>query len=369
MALENYLSNLRELIRAEEQRLAGLRARVVEVNEQIIMQEAGVYIYQHPLENAAAYKAELERIKAEIKTMTKSGKAVAGGDNWYVNGSRAEGARQVRDFSKIMLRAYNIEADNCIRTLRPHRLRTALDRLQKAGESIVKLGASMGIYITDDYHRLRVREIRLTADHLAKVEEEKEAARADRERQRENERAQRELEREKERLFKEQAHHETVLAKLLANGDEQGAATLRAKLEEIGFAIDDVEAREANIRAGYVYVISNVGAFGEGVVKIGLTRRLDPSERVRELGDASVPFRFDTHALIFSQDAVGLEQLLHRELADRRVNKVNPRREFFYATPAEVRSILERLDSQHLLEYAEQPEALEWRQSQTMGGA
>ena len=113
-------------------------------------------------------------------------------------------------------------------------------------------------------------------------------------------------------------------------------------------------------------MISNIGAFGERVVKIGMTRRLEPMDRVRELGDASVPFRFDVHALIFSDDAVGLETELHQAFAEQRVNRVNPRREFFYATPAEVRDILAGLDGNSVLSFEEQPEALEWRQSQNL---
>jgi hypothetical protein len=124
-----------------------------------------------------------------------------------------------------------------------------------------------------------------------------------------------------------------------------------------------VEAREANIRAGYVYVISNIGSFGPAMVKIGMTRRLDPEDRVRELGDASVPFRFDIHALIFSEDAVGLEGKLHAALSEQRVNKVNVRREFFYAEPAQVRELLGQIAGQHLLQYHDVPEAVEWRAS------
>lgn len=111
-----------------------------------------------------------------------------------------------------------------------------------------------------------------------------------------------------------------------------------------------------------MYVISNLGAFGEGMVKVGLTRRLDPTERVRELGDASVPLKYDTHALVFSDNAVGLESELHAQLADRRVNRVNKRRKFFYATPAEVKAQLVELAGD-LLEYTETAEAVEYRQS------
>ena len=129
----------------------------------------------------------------------------------------------------------------------------------------------------------------------------------------------------------------------------------------------DGDARGANVRAGYVYVISNIGAFGEHMIKIGLTRRLDPMDRVHELGDASVPFRFDVHALIFSEDAVGLERSLHKEFENHRVNRVNLRREFFYVRPAEVREALQRYAGQHLLEFHEQPEAPEWRASGPRG--
>jgi hypothetical protein len=133
-------------------------------------------------------------------------------------------------------------------------------------------------------------------------------------------------------------------------------------LEKIERAIADVDYRAANIRTGYVYVISNIGSFGDGVVKIGLTRRLEPLDRVRELGDASVPFRFDVHALLFSKDAVGIEASLHDRLADRRVNRINLRREFFYAKPDEVKAHL--LDvAGELLSFEENAEALEYRQS------
>ncbi|GIH68370.1 hypothetical protein Mth01_06230 [Sphaerimonospora thailandensis] len=356
-------SRLQGAIEDANRRLREIEAQVVQTEDVALLQEVGVYEYQHPLGDAVAYKAKLAEIKDQIKSMARGGQAVLGATNWTVNGSAAEGRRMVRDFSKLMLRAYNAEADNCVRTMRPYKLQSAIDRLTKAGDAIVKLGKTMDIRVSDDYHRLRVYELQLTADYLAKVEEEKEQVRAQRERQREEEAARREFEREKARLRKEETHYRTALAKLINKGDTVGAEELKTKLEEIGAAVADVEARQANVRAGYVYVISNIGAFGENVVKIGMTRRLEPEDRVRELGDASVPFRFDTHALIFSEDAVALEGRLHDELADRRVNRVNLRREFFYATPADVRGLLEQIAGQHLLEYRDVPEALEWRQS------
>ena len=125
----------------------------------------------------------------------------------------------------------------------------------------------------------------------------------------------------------------------------------------------------ANTRAGYVYVISNRGAFGQGIVKIGMTRRLNPMDRVGELGDASVPFYFDTHTMIFAKDAVGLERALHKHFAQVRVNLVNLRREYFYSTPAEVKAALMELHQDYeaqLLEFHETADAPEYEASEDM---
>lgn len=270
----------------------------------------------------------------------------------------------VKEFSKLMLRAYNNEADNAVRSMKPYALDAAIARLTKAKETISKLGKTMSITVTGRYHALRVAELELTADYLAKVAEQKEADRAERARLREEEIAQREFERERERLQKEHAHYEEAAAQLRANGDHVKADEAEAKLVEIQQAIDGVNERAANIRAGHVYVISNVGAFGPKMVKIGMTRRQDPLERVRELGDASVPFHYDVHGLVFSDDAVTLETKLHQKLAGARVNYVNMRREFFMVTPAEIHDILVEL-GESIVTWTDEAEALEWHQSET----
>jgi hypothetical protein len=361
--MRGQVQQLRAEQAAVEARLAALRAELVRTSEESELQEVGIYQYQHPLADAVAYKAQIAGLADRIKVMARGGSAIEANTGWTVNGSAAEGRKMINEYTKLMLRAYNAEADSCVARVRPHRLHTAIERLDKVAHTIARLGRTMGIRVAPDYHRLRVQEITLTADYRAKLDEEKERVREERERQREERAALAELEREKARLAKEQSHYQAALAKLHARGDTEAATELEAKLAEIGEAIAGVEAREANTRAGYVYVISNVGAFGPNMVKIGMTRRLDPEDRVRELGDASVPFRFDTHALNFSHDAVGLETQLHTALTDQRVNKVNSRREFFYASPEQVRDLLQQIAGQHLLAYHETPEALEWRAS------
>ena len=137
---------------------------------------------------------------------------------------------------------------------------------------------------------------------------------------------------------------------------------MEAKISAVDEAIEQNDFRAANIRAGYVYVISNPGSFGRNMVKIGLTRRLEPMDRIRELGDASVPFPFEVHAIFFADDAVTLENELHHAFAEERVNRVNERREFFFATPEQVRRVLaEKVGN--LLEFNEHPEATQFLQS------
>jgi hypothetical protein len=350
---------------AAETRLAQTQARIVIADETAMLQQAGIYAYRHPLQDAVAYRSRLDTLQTEIKNLARANRAVLAATDWTVNGSKREGQKMIRDFSKLMLRAYNAEADSAVRSMRPHRLTSLIDRLYKSRETIARLGATMHIRIADEYHNARVRELELTSDFLQKKDEEKEIQRELRAREREETAVQRELDRERDKLQKEQGHYQAALARLRERGDHAAVAEMEAKLAEIEGALSDVESRAANIRTGYVYVISNVGAFGDRMVKIGLTRRLEPLERVYELSGAAVPFRFDVHALIFSKDAVGLETQLHQEFASRRVNQVNNRKEFFYVSPGEVRSALQRFAGQHLVEFAEEPEALEWRASAT----
>jgi hypothetical protein len=363
-ALEQKLLDLQESIAKLTTEQGQLQAQIIETRNICLLQEVGIYQYSHPLDSSAEYEDALAALNGEMQGSVKTGSAVTGTRKWAINGSEKEGAKMVGDFCKLMLRAYNNEADNLVRTLKPYSLDSAAERLQKLRTSISKLGASMKIEITDGYHALRLKELRLTADYLAKVAEEKDREREERARLKEEEAARREYEREQAKLEKEKAHNEAVLNALRMSGDPVATMAVEQKLLQIQSAIDGVVARAANVRAGYVYVISNIGSFGGRVVKIGMTRRLDPMDRVRELGDASVPFRFDVHAVFFSDDAVGIEAALHQRFADRRVNFINAHREFFFVTPGDVKEALKELQG-NLLSFVEAPEALEWHQSQT----
>lgn len=332
----------------------------VELNDQRVLQSAGIYRYHHPLENASAYKEQLRALNTEIKECIQANEAILTSSLFTFENSLAQGRKMSSDLSKLMLRAYNAEAENIIRSLRAGNVHTAKNRLESMRKSIANLGKMMEMQISDEFHQLRLKEIELTADWLMKKQEEREEAREERARLREQRRVEKELAEQRERLEKERSHIMNALETLRARGSSD--VDLESKLSEIDGAIQDNDYRAANIRAGYVYVISNRGAFGAGVVKIGLTRRLEPLERINELGGASVPFRFDVHVLYFSEDAVTLENELHSHFADRALNRANTRKEFFFATPSEVRTVLEQKVG-NLLEFKDDIEADEYYQS------
>lgn len=359
------LAELTAQVTAARGELDALRAQTIDVRNAIDVSEFGLYDFPHPAEDSARLAADLSAIRVEIKNCIAAKRATTAVSNFTFNNSAAKGRTFINDMSKMLLAAYNAEAENAIKTVRAGGLSTAQARLEKAADRVATNGKMIALAITGEYHRLRMRELELAARHLAAVQAAKEVERAHREELREAKRAEEELRREREKLDKEREHYANALAALEARGDEAGAAELRAKLAEIEQSIADVDYRAANVRAGYVYVISNLGSMGEHVVKIGMTRRLDPMDRIRELSDASVPFNFDVHALFFSEDAYGIEAMLHRHFADRRVNRINLRREFFYATPDEVLGALQE-HKIAVIEYRTNADAEEYRASQAL---
>lgn len=316
--------------------IGSLESEVIVLRDRLILEEMGMFDYEHAAEQSPLLAAELESLRSRIREMNKIGSAITANQQFSFNDSAAKGRTFVNQMSRIMLRSYNAEAENAIKTVKAGNLASAQKRLETARSQIAKQGSLIQLSIADEYHALRSRELALASAHHQAVAAARELDRERRAELREQKAVEAELKREKERLDKERMHYLNSIQKLRDAGDVEGANGLQAELDRVEQEIAQADYRAANIRAGYVYVISNIGAFGEGTVKIGMTRRLDPMDRVRELGDASVPFRFDVHALFFSDDAVGVEAMLHREFADYRLNKVNPRREFFRVSPQQV---------------------------------
>ena len=348
-----------------DNRKRGLAQLDMHLSDAVVMVDNGLTNYVHPAESSLELSARLSEVRSQIKEMIRGKVAIRAREGFTFNNSASQGRKFVADMSKMMLRAYNAEVENCVLTVKAGNGEAARKRLERTRDQVERLGSLINLRIDGRYHALRLEELDLSLRYQNAKKAEKEAEREEKVRLREERKAQQELAQRRAKLDKEREHYQHVLQSLVDQGRTGEADEIRSQLEGLDKEIEKVDFRAANIRAGYVYVISNIGAFGDRMVKIGMTRRLDPMDRVRELGDASVPFGFDVHALFFSDDAVTVEADLHRRFADKRVNRVNTRREFFHASPAEVRDVLSEVAG-NLLEFTEEPEAEQYRLSLQM---
>lgn len=345
------------------------------IDDALLIEEFGLYEPQFDFANSSQYKDALSDVRKEQKDEVQKINRMAKNTHWIVDNNAAKGRQMVGQTTRLLLRAYNSECDEIIRKVKFSNIDRSIEQIQKAADTISKLGSVLGISITAKYVNLKKKEARLAYEYAVAKEKEKEEIRAAKELEREERRVQKEIEEKRKALVKEQKKYQQALddaRKQLssASGDDKVAleekiAELTGNLGEVAKGIEDVDYREANIRSGYVYIISNVGSFGDGVYKIGMTRRLEPMDRIRELGDASVPFGFDVHALIFSDDAPSLETALHHEFAERKLNLVNQRREFFRCSLDEIKeAVLKNYDK--TVEFVDFPDAEQYRTSEKM---
>ncbi len=299
----------------------------------------GLYRPHYNFDTPEAFKRELDKINERQKEMVRVGQAAVCAVSWSVGGSEREGAKMQKQYAKLLLRAFNGECDAAVARVTWNNAIKMEDRIQKAFDGINKLGEVMQISISVSYRALKIAELRLEHEMEEKKRAAVEEQRRLREQMRDEERAQREAEKAQAEAEIEEARFAKALEKArveLAKSQGEEHARLSAKLMDLEQKLSDARAKSVRAKSmaeltkvGYVYVISNIGSFGEGVFKIGMTRRLEPMDRVRELGDASVPFSFDVHAMVFSEDAPALENALHQQFAAQSVNLVNMRKEFF----------------------------------------
>ena len=378
--LEKTINNNNDKIGALNTQVSKLDDEILEKRKQLAVFEVdinaldyGLYKPTFEFANSDLYKEELSKLRNKQKQCIKNDNAAYGNTNWQVNGSAAQGRTMVNNYKKLLLRAFNVECDDIVANVKVSNLDRSIERIEKISEQISKLGKTMAIGISPGYVQLKIDEVKLALDYQQKKQEEKERQKELRAQEREEAKVLKEIEDERKRLKKEQTHYEnalkTVLAQIEKNGETDELLEKKLRLEsqisDTTKAIEDVDYREANRKAGYVYIISNIGAFGENIYKIGMTRRLDPQERVDELSDASVPFDFDIHAMIFTEDAPGLETALHNAFESKKLNKINTRREFFAVSLDEIKAEV-RKNFDKTVEWIDIPEAEQYRQSKLL---
>ena len=313
-------------------------------------------IYEEPEylhETSERYKVEIKRVRDEQKKLIKDKKAIDLPKDIDVEGSSQKGSSILAGQAKMMLRAFNLECDVLIEKVNPSSFDRTLERIEKAADTLENTAISLMCGISTKYVELKFTECRLYYEYKVKKAEEQEEQRLIREQMREEEKARREYERAVAEAEKEERMYEQLLAKARESfHDAEGNARveLEAKIQLLEAQLEEAHEKEARAksmaeqtRRGHVYIISNIGSFGDEVYKIGLTRRLEPLDRVKELGDASVPFPFDVHAIIYNDDAPAMEASLHKKFTHSRVNVVNRRKEFFRVSLDDIRSAVDEI--------------------------
>jgi Domain of unknown function (DUF4041)/Meiotically up-regulated gene 113 len=370
------LETVRLEIKSAEQEMKSLRGQVLVLEETLLLESFALYEPKFKLNASHEYKTRLDACRERQKAMIKSGEAATGNLGWEVNGSKAEGRKLVNDMIKLILRSFNNEADYCVDNVKFDNIELGEKRIRQSFEACNKLGRVMTVRLSDEYLNLKLDELRLAHEYQVKKQQEKEEAKRIREELREQQKLEQEIRAAREKIAKERKHFNTALRDLSLRLDkatsQEDRTLLLEKISEIEAnkaALDNeekvIDYREQNAKAGYVYIISNLGAFGEGVYKIGMTRRLDPMERIDELGDASVPFWFDVHAMVFSENAPALEAKLHERFALGRLNKVNGRKEFFRADITEIEAVI-RANYDAVVEVTHEAPAEQYRESLRM---
>ena len=379
--LEQQIKKGKEVISLDTE-LAQKRNELAQLNEEIAvangnlnLQEFGFFERQYSFSDSTKYKDKLDSLRMQQKSMVKNGAAGRIITPMLLDNSKSKGKAMQNQLIKAALRGFNGEADALLVKISVVNVDNKIKALRKVFEQLNKMYARNLIEITYPYLDLKIEELRLAAEYELQKQEEKELLREQREKEREDKKLQAEIKAKRKQLEKDRDHFKNMVAKVTellkeAKNDEvdelkRQLAEYQDKLSELDEIEEDIDYREGHATAGYVYVISNIGSFGEDVYKIGVTRRLEPLERIRELSSASVPFQFDVHALIFSEEAFALETELHNQLANYKVNKVNGRKEYFKVSFEEIRNIL-ATHKELTVELNEDAEAFEYRQTKAI---
>ena len=333
--------------------------------------EFGIYEPVYDFEKSEDYRAEQNRIIEEQKQMIQSETAATCSTTWTIDGSVTKGKATTKKYIKLVLRAFNGESNSQIAKVKWNNVNQMKERIYKDYETLNKLGEGYSVRISYEFLELKIKEITLEYEFQLKRQEEKEAMRAIQEELREEEKARREYEQAQRQAEKEEETYQKALLKARTE-IEKATGKLQEELKSkiLNLEQELLLAQERKERAlsmaqqtkrGHVYIISNIGSFGENVYKIGMTRRLEPVDRVKELGDASVPFQFDVHAMIYSDEARTLESELHKAFTNKKVNMINYRKEFFNVSLEEIEKKIAELGFE--AEFTILPEAMQYRET------
>jgi len=302
---------------------------------------------EYLFDTSERFKEEIKIIREQQKKLISEKNAISIPETIALTSNNSYSNKILNSQSQLMLKAFNIECDLLMSKVKTSNYPKILERIDKLAAAIEKLSLSLKCGFNTEYVELKFKECELQYQFKLKDAREKEEQAIIKEQMREEQKAIREFERalakaqKEEKMYKDALETARKELEISTDKDKQKLMDKIALLEKKLLEAEENEKRAMSMaeqtKRGHVYVISNIGSFGENIYKIGLTRRLEPMDRIKELGSASVPFGFDVHAMIFSDDAPALESQLHREFSQFRVNQVKLRKEFFNVDLLQIR--------------------------------
>jgi hypothetical protein len=349
-----------------------LKEEIALLTEDVENFSFGLYKPHFSFDTSERYKIELLSLRSKLQAEVRGDRAATCPHEWTVGGDRAKGKKVINQVKKLMLRAFNGECESALANVTFSNFDKMEARIVAAYKAINQLGEGFQVSIASTYLALRLDELRLSHEYEAKKYEERELQRAEREKMKDDLKAAQEIEQAKEEAESQEEAYQKLLERARKEASEatgaklaeltERVATFETKLDEARKKKERAIARAQLTKSGFVYVISNIGTFGEGVFKIGMTRRLEPMDRIAELSGASVPFPFDLHAMLYSDNAPELEGALHAFFDERRLNLVNPRKEFYHSIDLkEIEDYIKQLGlSAQFIQY---PEARQYRET------
>ena len=373
--IANEIASLDAELSQRKSELSAIQNEILLANDSLELQEFGFFERQYKFSDSTKYKEALDNLRNHQKDLVRSGQAGRIIVPMLLNDNKSKGRAMQNQLIKAAIRGFNGEADALLVKVTVSNVEKRIQALKQAFQQLNKMYSRNQIEITIPYLNLKIEELSLAAEFELQKQEEKELLREQREKEREDKKLQAEIKAKRKQLEKDREHFKNMITKVTdllkeAKNDEvdelmRQLTEYQDKLSELDEIEEDIDYREGHATAGYVYVISNIGSFGENVYKIGVTRRLEPLERIRELSSASVPFQFDVHALIFSEEAFALETELHNQLANYKVNKVNGRKEYFKVPFEKIKELLDKHE-ELTVELNENAEAFEYRQTKAI---
>lgn len=386
--LSNNLKNIEKKLKTANNKLN----RSKEIYKSVAYSIDNFFEYQPELDILKLSSAELQEledlspsvtlklhymdVKSLRKTFRENDKQIEKVLKQYQGRYTTKANRSIYELMVIALRA---ELQNILYNLKFEKLDNGVEQVKEVTQKYLAVAAQGNQSIAGtltkfigEIEYLFINAVKIEYNYYVKKEQARQEQLALREQMRQEAEERKALEQEKKKIENEELKYNNEIEKIkaqLQSAAEQEQKTLNDKILELQAKLSDVIVKKDSViklqngRAGNVYIISNLGSFGDNVFKVGMTRRINPQDRVNELGDASVPFKFDVHSFIFSEDAVGLENKLHTLLNDKRVNKVNMRKEFFYTNIDELEQLVNEVEP--TAEFNRTMLAEEFRQSQS----